>query len=403
MAVDKKAARKAHLQYVIWRDGPISRGDLAKAVRLNLPTISTLIAELMAEGEVIEEGFASSTGGRRPQLLDINPAGGYVIGVSLYSRGIISGFSNLKGRIENRRDFEFSPALGREPTLHRLAEAIACQVEMIERRGGRKTIRQIGIGISGLVDKEHGISREFPRFEEWSDVPLRQITEDRFGIPVVVDNNLAAITLAESIFGDLRGRRNALYVHLGSGIGCGIIIDGKVYKGSRSYVGEFGHMTAVEDGPICYCGNYGCLEAVASEHALLQQAEAALREGVHSAIAEAGAGGRVTSTKAIFRAAEAGDRLATHLVQKACELIGAGIAGLINIFGPEVIILGGGMADAGEILLTPLRRCVQTQSLDRIHPELEIRVSSFGDNAGLMGAITLALHQHYTTLGLRPA
>jgi predicted NBD/HSP70 family sugar kinase len=399
MAIDKKASRKAHLQYVIWKDGPISRGDLARLVRLNLPTISTLIGELMGDGDVVEEGYASSTGGRRPQLLDINPSTGYVIGVSFISRGISSAFSNLKGEIENRHGFEFSPVLGREATLHRLGEAIQIQMEALERRGGRKVIRHIGIGVSGLVDKEQGISREFPRFEEWSDVPLRRILEDRFSVPVVVDNNVATITLAESIFGDLRGRKNALYVHVGSGIGCGIIIGGEVYKGSRSYVGEFGHMTSVEDGPICYCGNYGCLEAVASEHALIQQAESALREGVHSSISESGEAGRAVTMRGIFRAAEAGDRLANHLVEKACTLIGTGIAGLINLFGPEVVILGGSMAQAGEILLNPLRRVVRSQSLDRIHPELEIRVSGFGENAGLMGALTLALHHHYTNLG----
>lgn len=398
MAPDKKAQRKAFLQYTIWREGPISRGDLARLARLNLPTISTLIGELMAEDEVVEEGFASSTGGRRPQLLDINPSTGYVIGVTFYSRGISSAFSNLKGQIENRRDFEFDASLGREATIERIGEAIQTQIDALEPRGGRKVIRQIGIGISGLVDKERGISREFPRFEAWTDVPLQRLLEERFGIATVIDNNVATITLSELIFGDLRRHRNALYVHLGSGIGAGIVIGGKVYKGSRSYVGEFGHVTAVDNGPICYCGNYGCLEAVASEYALVQQAEAALREGVHSAILDPGGDRRVTSA-GVFRAAEAGDRLAIHLIEKACALIGTGVAALINLFGPEVIILGGQMAEAGDILLTPLRRVVQTKSLERIQPDLEIKVSGFGQNAGLMGALTLALHNHYSTLG----
>jgi N-acetylglucosamine repressor len=398
MAIDKKAQRKAFLQYTIWREGPISRGDLARMARLNLPTISTLIGELMAEDEVIEEGFASSTGGRRPQLLDINPSTGYVIGVTFYSRGISSAFSNLKGQIENRKDFEFNPSLGREATIDLIGRAIQVQVEALEPRGGRRVIRQIGVGISGLVDKERGISREFPRFDDWKDVPLQRILEERFAIPAVIDNNVATITLAELIFGDLRRHKNALNVHLGSGIGAGIVIGGKVYKGSRSYVGEFGHITAVENGPICYCGNYGCLEAVASEYALVQQAEAALREGVHSVIVETG-GERRVNGHGIFKAAESGDRLAIHLLEKACSLIGTGIAALINLFGPEVIILGGAMAEAGDILIGPLRRTIQTKSLERIQPDLEIRVSAFGQNAGLMGALTLALHNHYSTLG----
>jgi N-acetylglucosamine repressor len=399
MALDKKVTRKAFLQYTIWREGPISRGELAKMANLNLPTISTLISELMAEEEVVEEGFATSTGGRRPQLLDINPSRGYVVGVTFYSRGISSAISDLKGHISNRQIIEFNPELGLEATLQRITEAIQTQVDALQGRGGKAVIRQIGIGLSGLVNKETGVSCEFPRFDQWKDVPLQKILEERFDIPVVIDNNVATITLAELIFGDLRRTRNALYVHLGSGIGAGIVIDGKVYKGSRSYVGEFGHITATENGPICYCGNYGCLEAVASEYALTQQAEAALREGVHSRIPEGlGPDRRVTGHE-IFRAAEEDDRLAIHVLEKACALIGNGIAALINLFGPEVIILGGAMAEAGDILLIPLRRAIQTKSLERIEPELEIRVSRFGEDAGLMGALTLALHTHYQDLG----
>jgi predicted NBD/HSP70 family sugar kinase len=399
MPTDKKALRKTNLQYTIWREGPISRGDLARLVHLNLPTISTLISELMAEQEIVEEGFATSTGGRRPQLLDVNPEVGHVIGVSFVTRGISSAHSNLKGVIENRQDFEFDPSLGRDQAIKRLKEAVRAQIESLTQRGGRRLLRQIGIGISGLVDKGEGISREFPRFESWADVPLREILEKEFDVPVVIDNNVATITLAELIFGDLRHHANALYVHLGSGIGSGIVIDGKVYKGSRSYVGEFGHVTVAENGPVCYCGNYGCLEAVASEYALIQQAESARREGVHSSIYGEKTSTGAVKSDAIFRAAENGDRLATRLVEKACSLMGTGIAALINLFGPEAIILGGPMAQAGDIMLTPLRRSVLTQSLDRIHPELEIRVSGFGNNAGLMGAITLALHNHYTAAG----
>lgn len=398
MAADKKSNRKAFLQYTIWREGPISRGDLARMVNLNLPTISTLISELMAEQEVIEEGFASSTGGRRPQLLDINPNRGYVIGVSFYSNGICSAASNLKGQIENRVDYEFSSTRGREGVINMIIEAVAAQIEALQDRGGKSVIRQIGVGISGLVDKEAGISCLFPRFEEWKDVPLQEILEDRFDIPTVLDNNVSSITLAELIFGDLRHRNNALYVHLGTGIGCGIVIDGKVYKGSRSYVGEFGHIPVVEDGPISYTGNYGCLEAVASEYAIVQQAKSALSEGVHSRIMEFSGGSNVTS-KGIFQAAEDGDSLASRLIDKAIQHIGRGVAALINLFGPELIILGGPMAEVGDTMLIPLRRAAQTQSLDRIEPDLEIRVSRFGRNAGLMGALTLALHNHYSTSG----
>lgn len=390
----RKAGRKALIRFHVWRDGPVSRGWLADHLSLNLPTVSHCVGELLSSGDLVEEGYANSTGGRKPQLLDINPQRGAVVGLTFSSRGISSAWSDFKGTLHNHRIYGFNPADGRSAALDTLQQAVRDQIKAHAATPGAGPIRQIGVGVSGLVNQATGVSRLFPRFEEWSDVPLREIIQREFQIPTVLDSHIAAIALAENIFGKYKGFENALYVQLGPGLGLGIIIYGQIYRGSKSNVGEFGHTTVTEGGPICYCGNYGCLESVASDYALVQQAEAAMKEGVNTRILEfAPSPGKVTPG-AVFRAAAEGDRLALNLVEKVGRLLGAGIGNLVNLFGPEIIIIGGTMAEAGDLLLNPICTTLTHKALDRMERGAEVRTSSFGTEEAIKGAVTLALH-HY--------
>lgn len=399
----RKNRRRAQLLFEIWRQAPVSRGKLAKDLSLNLPTVSNLVMDLLGDERVTEQGYASSTGGRKAQLLDVNPDRGAVIGVTFSSRGISSAWADLQGVLQNPRIYHFSPADGKEKALERLNEAIEDQLAHHEQSAPHVPVVQIGLGVSGLLNSEAGISNAFPRFDEWVDVPLQQILEHRFKIPTVLDGHIAAIAQAEQLFGQHRGFSNALYVQLGPGLGLGIIINGRIYRGSRQNVGEFGHTTISEDGgPICYCGNYGCLESLASDYALIQQAEAAIREGVKTRIAEfSPEPGRITPG-AVFRAAAEGDRFASNLVEKVGRLLGTGIANLVNLFGPELIILGGTMSEAGDLMLNPICHTLRQKALDRMEKDVQIRTSSFGKEEAIRGAVTLALH-HCFSRGLAPA
>jgi predicted NBD/HSP70 family sugar kinase len=392
----RKAVRKALIRFFVWKHGPVSRGRLSEGLRLNLPTVSTCAAELLATNDLIEEGYANSTGGRKPQLLDINAERGTVIGLTFSSRGISSACANLKGRVSNLRIYPFSPSGGREVALKTLRQAVADQFSHLSSVSGAAPAVQIGVAMSGILDPVQGVSRLFPRFEEWRDVPLASIIESEFRVPVVMDNHVAAIALAESIFGKYRGFRNALYAQLGPGLGVGIIIDGRIYRGSRTQVGEFGHTQIIENGPICYCGNYGCLESVASDYALVQQVESALREGVQTRIPEfTPEPGKITPGS-IFRAAAAGDRFALNLIERVGRLLGTGIANLVNLFGPELVILGGTMSEAGDLMLGPITRTLENHVLDRSEKRIELRTSSFGSEEAMKGAVTLALHEHFS-------
>ncbi len=395
----RKAYRLALIRYFVWREGPVARAQIAESLGLNLPTVSNCVGELLSSGDLVEEGYADSTGGRKPQLLDINEKKGSVIGLTFSSRGISSAWADLKGQLYNIRIYPFDFSLGPTAALETLKQAVAEQIDAVRLTPHAGPICQIGVGLSGLVDTLSGISLGFPRFEGWNDVPLKKILEETFNIPTVLDNHIAAVALAETVYGQLRGVENALYVQLGPGLGAGIVINGQIYRGSRLNVGEFGHTSMmVDNGPICYCGNYGCLESLASDYALVQQAEAALREGVGTRIPEyAPTPGRITAG-AIFRAAADGDRFALNLVEKAARLLGTGIANLVNLFGPQRIIIGGTMAESGgDLLLTTICGTLSTKALDRIEKDVEIRMSSFGKDEAIKGAVTLALHQCFTT------
>jgi predicted NBD/HSP70 family sugar kinase len=398
---ERRNYRLALIRFHVWCEGPVSRARIGEILGLNLPTVSNCVGELLAKGELVEEGYAESTGGRKPQLLDINPRKGSVIGITFSSRGISSAWADLKGNVYNARIYPFSIAEGREGALQTLKQAVADQLAAVRSESQAGPIVQIGIGISGLVDSKAGVSIGFPRFEEWREVPLKDIFEREFGVPTTVDNHIVAVTLAETVFGHLKGFKNALYVQLGPGLGVGIVINGRIYRGSKLNVGEFGHTTITENGPICYCGNYGCLESLASDYALVQQTENALKEGVKTSIPEyAPEQGKIT-TGAIFRAAACGDRFALNLIEKATRLLGTGIANLVNLFGPEMIIIGGTMAEAGgDALISALCSILGTKALDRMEKDVEIRTSSFGRDEAIKGAVTLAIY-HYLSAPLR--
>lgn len=387
-------SRPAAILYELWKEGPISRGVLAERMGLNLPTVSAVVQDLIKAGDLVEEGFATSTGGRKAQLLDVNPKRGGVAALEFSSRGILSASSDMKGRLHNHVIRPFSPASGREAAIEAMVEAIEDQRLFLKEDEGLELAR-IGVVVSGLVDEDHGVSLRFPRFEDWADVPLVDILEDRFGVPVHLSSHVIGTTLAECTFGRFKELKNYLYVHLGPGLGAGMVIDGFVYRGNKSTVGEFGHMTVDDNGPVCYCGNYGCLETVASDWALIAQAEQAIRDGVQSHIPEhVDDTGQITPL-AIFQAAEMGDRLAGNIIDRAGHYLGTALAGFINLFAPEAIIFGGSMAEEGERLIKSIRHTMKRRALEPLEDDIQVDLCSFGSQAGVVGAVAIALHTHY--------
>ncbi len=391
-----EGSRRASVLYQLWREGPISRGALADLMGLNLPTVSSIVQDLIKTGELIEEGFATSTGGRKAQLLDVNPKRGGVVAVEFSSRGILSASSDMKGRLHNHVIRPWNVSAGKKATLDAIVEAIEDQKSFLKDDEALDLAR-IGVVISGLVDEENGISISFPRFEEWSNVDIAAYLKKKFKVPVDISNHVIGTTLAESIFGRFREKGNFVYVHLGPGLAIGLVVDGHVYRGCKSTVGEFGHMTVVENGPICYCGNSGCLETVASDWALVQQAEQAIKEGVQTHVPEhVDDSGKITPA-AIFSAADMGDRLAANMIDKAGHYIGTALAGVVNILSPEAIVFGGSMSEDGERLIKSVQATIKRRALEPLEEDILVDLGTFGLQSGVFGAVAIALHTHYSS------
>lgn len=388
--------RQADVLYQLWKEGPISRGALADLMGLNLPTVSAVVQDLIRSGEVIEEGFATSTGGRKAQLLDVNPKRGGIVAVEFSSRGILSASSDMKGRLNNHVIRGFNPSLGKDGTIQAIIDAIEDQKQFLKEDEGLELSR-IGLVVSGLIDQANGVSVSFPRFEEWNQVPIVSILSKHFGVPVNLASHVIGTTLAESIFGRFKETGSFLYVHLGPGLALGMVFDGIVYQGLKTTVGEFGHLTVDDNGPICYCGNYGCLETVASDWALVQQAQQAIGEGVQTHIPEHVDDSGLITPMAIFQAAEMGDRLASNMIDKAGHSIGTVLAGIVNLLAPQAIVYGGSMVEDGERLIKAIQHTIKRRALEALEKDIQADLGSFGLQAGVCGAVAIALHNHYST------
>ncbi len=252
----------------------------------------------------------------------------------------------------------------------------------------------ISLAVAGAIDLEKGLVTLSPNLPGWHDIPLREMVKERYGVDTFLLNDASAAALGEHRFGAGRGVNNLILLTVGTGIGGGIIINGGLYNGSSGSAGEIGHMTIDVNGPGCKCGNTGCLEALASGTAMAREAGSRIAQGEKSSLVEMVAGkiGEITVEK-IGTAAGEGDVLALDVIAEAGTYLGVGMANLVNIFNPELIVVGGGVANLGELLLEPARRVVKARALRLPAQAVRIVPAQLGDEGGLLGAAVFALEQ----------
>jgi glucokinase len=267
-------------------------------------------------------------------------------------------------------------------------EAISSICQELTAQAPDREVVACGVGSAGLVDTAEGIIQSSPNLPEWRDVQLRRMVSEALGLPTHIENDANAAAYGEFVAGAARGSSNAILLTLGTGIGGGFVFGGELHRGS-GFAGEVGHMTIDLDGEVCLCGNEGCLERLANADAVVRNARRLLEEGRDSALAGASAGGDLTAGK-IGEAAAAGDLVALDALADTGRALGAGLANLVLVLAPDVIVIGGGVAEAGEPLLGPAReemarRCyVSDASLPRV-----VR-AELGNTAGVVGAALLA-------------
>ena len=274
-------------------------------------------------------------------------------------------------------------------------ERIAGLVEQLAAAAGTRPAA-VGIGCPGLVDVAQGVTRFFPNLPtQWRDVPAADVLRDKLGCPVSLLNDVRTATLGELVFGHGRDVRTMAFFSLGTGVGGGLVIDGKLRLGPLGAAGELGHQTIVPGGPLCGCGNRGCLEALASGPAITAEAVRLMLAGQAPRLFELVEGNPArVEPRSIAEAARAGDKGAQEAIDRAAEYLGIGAANVVTCLHPQLIVLGGGVAELGDLLLVPVRRSIRERV--GMFPPDDVRVerSLLGNAAGPLGAVALAIRGH---------
>ncbi|MDN5327074.1 MAG: glucokinase [Moorella sp. (in: firmicutes)] len=275
---------------------------------------------------------------------------------------------------------------------YRVIERIIALIKFTMEQNGitEQQLLGIGLGVPGLVNSREGKSVFSPNLPGWRDIPVAEMVGRGCGVPVIIDNDVRMAAWGEKLLGAGRGWEDVICLTLGTGIGSGIFIQGKMFKGRDESAGEIGHVTVEKDGPRCNCGNFGCLEMYASGRGIARQARETLEQGGSSLLLELAGGDASSITAAtVCRAAIQGDPLARQVMEKTALYLGIALAGLANILNPQRIVLGGGVMGAGELLLEPVRRVVRERAMP-LNREVEIVAAELGERAGAIGAAALA-------------
>jgi N-acetylglucosamine repressor len=376
---------------VIQQKNRISRAELARITRLTPATVSSTAAELGRLGLVREIGHGKSMGGRRPILIELNPEAFYLMGVDVGITKVIALITDLHGGVLSKTRLEVDVQAGKEHILSRVREAAERTLAAVGDRV-RKKVSAMGVAVPGLVDIEKNISVFAPNLPDWKSVPIGEILTKEFTLPVFVENDARAMALGETRYGAAVGYDNILCLNVGHGIGSGIIVNGEVYRGKAWAAGEIGHSTIITSGPLCHCGNRGCLEVMAGGHAIAASAIRVISTGVKTAMRDL-IGGDITriTAKVVSDAAQAGDAAAGDLLREAGTYIGIGLANAVNLLAPEVIVIGGGVALSGEILFAEIRKTVKARAFTTMVSDPPIVPSVLGENASGIGVCALAL------------
>jgi len=389
---DQALVRQINLSIVLncLRDAaPLSRASLAEITGLNKTTVSSLVRELLDRRFVREIGLERSGGGRPAVLLELNPHAGCIIGMEIGVDFIYAILTDFNAKILWRRKEETNPAEGQDVILDKALEIARQAFE-----AGRATntpLLGIGIGVPGLVDVSTGELLFAPNLR-WYNVPLRDIFAREFDVPIFVDNDANASALAERLFGAARHTNNFIYLKVGVGLGGGIVLDGKLFGGVGGYAGEFGHMTIADDGELCNCGNRGCWETLVSQNAVIKRVRRAIEAGAESRVEQLVEGHlERISIPIIIQAAEEGDEVARRALEETGVYLGIGIANLINVFNPDLVVFGGILALASDYLLPAIRRTVAERALAWPRRMAEVKVSAHGFDACVMGGVALVL------------
>ena len=390
---------KVRLIKSLYQKGASTANEICGSMGISLPTVNALLTDLMRSGEVIKQGRAASQGGRKPDLYRLAADAFYIVAVDLSKYAVSLALYNCQHEIA-KEQVTHKIVLNNEPeTFEQLCQHIENYLQTSSIPSNK--ISAIGISMPGLIDSKAGINHTYLNFGKKS---LQEHLESRFLQPIFLENDARAMTLAEYKFGAAHDSQHVLGIFVGWGIGLGIIVDGKIYQGTAGFAGEFAHSPLFESQEInCTCGKKGCLEAVASGTAIVRMAEEAVlldKDSILARMAKSYKG--PLDPNLVVRAAQEGDQRAITILSEVGLNLGRGISMLIQLLNPELIILGGVVAEANQYILTPIQQALNVYSMAKSREKTKIALYQLGTEVGLRGAIAVVTDKLFEEVLAKP-
>ena len=365
-------------------NGESTLSELTRELHISVPTMTTLVQELVDDSIVIDLGKVETPGGRRPNVFGLANSAIYFAGINVARDHMAYVITDLQNNIILEHTDNSFELVDRPQCLERICQNIE---NFIATSGvDREKILGVGVSIVGRVNPETGRSYKYFTSSEES---LTDIISARIGIRVMLENDTRARCYAEYTTGKAKNESNVIYLHMGRGVAIGIVIDGKLYYGKNGFAGEFGHIPFFDNEIICACGKKGCLETEVSGIALENKIVDLIERGVNTHLREMYDRGESIHINDIIAAARNDDNLAIELIEEAGEKVGKAVAFLINTFNPETVIVGGNLAMAGEYLMLPLKSSTNKYSLNLVYKDTKFRVSKMSDSSNAWGVAML--------------
>ncbi len=374
-----------------------TRPEITRLTGLGRNVVSDRAGQLITAGLLTEGPLGRSTGGRAPRELRFNAAAGVILVAELGATSIEVAAADLSGSISMARGEDADVTLGPAQILGRVAELLD---ELVDALPGDAHVWGVGVGLPGPVEFETGTPISPPIMPGWDGFDVRSFFATRYHAPVWVDNDVNVMALGELRGGLASGHLDVVFVKIGTGIGAGLVSRGQLHRGAQGCAGDIGHMAVGESTVQCRCGQLGCLEALAGGYALGRDGLELARSGESPALADELAAGRDITAQTVVDAALRGDPVARGLVTDSARLLGEALARVVNFFNPSLVLIGGGVASAGDLYLRQVRLAVLDRSLPLATRSLEILQSPLADRAGLRGAAFMVVDELLSPAGL---
>ncbi len=391
--LDKQTAYKRKIKKALYFEGNLSSSDLSLLTQKSLPLTIKVLNELLEEKKVVETGYAISTGGRRPQTYALKPDLMYVVSVAMDQLITRIAILNMQNEFVGEVQKIKLPLANNPKALETLTREIDQFIK--KSRIPKSKIVGMGIGMPGFVDVNKGVNHTFLKSKPGHSVV--SYISSVIDLPVLIDNDSSLIALAEFRLGAARHKKNVMVINIGWGVGLGMIVNGELFRGENGFAGEFSHIPLFTNNKLCSCGKAGCLETETSLLVIAEKAIKGLKQGRVSVLKNLSLDHVEETFKTIINAAVKGDKFAVELLSEAGYNIGRGVAILIHLLNPQLVILSGRGSAAGKIWMAPIQQAINEHCIPKISENTNVQISSLGYEAELIGAAALVM-EHYDVI-----